>query len=207
MPLAIGRPAAAEALQEAARTEQHVAVVLQREPAVEMPDLQNLHPIGTEARLLRYFTGRDGSHNAIIQGVGRVRIEAMLSVGPHPAVAVRRIAEPTERNPEIDGRFHQLRERGLGILALIEQAPPELSATVRSIEQPGALADFVTGLLDLTPLEKQEVLETIELIPRLDRVISRLRIGTKCCACRTISASRPARPWRAASANSCCANS
>jgi ATP-dependent Lon protease len=174
MPLAIGRTAEADALQEAARTEQHVAVVLQREPFAETPALQDLHAIGTEARLLRYFTGRDGSHNAIVQGVGRVRLRAVVGSGPHPTVTVRPIAEPTERNPEVDARFHQLRERGLEVLALIEQAPPELAATVRSIDQPGALADFVTGLLDLTPFEKQEILETIELVPRLDRVISRL---------------------------------
>ena len=60
------------------------------------------------------------------------------------------------------------------MLRLIEQAPPELTATVRSIEQPGTLADFVTGLLDLTPFEKQEILETIGSLPRLDRVIARL---------------------------------
>jgi ATP-dependent Lon protease len=174
MPLAIGRPAAVAALQEAARTEQHVAVVLQREPFAEIPDLHDLHTIGTEARLLRYFTGRDGSHNAIVQGVNRVRLQALHRTGPYPTVTVLRIAEPTGRSPEIDARFHQLRERSLEVLRLIEQAPAELSATVRSIDQPGALADFVTGLLDLTPFEKEEILETIELLPRLDRVISRL---------------------------------
>ena len=45
---------------------------------------------------------------------------------------------------------------------------------MRSIDAAGALADFVTGLLDLTPLEKQEVLETIDLLPRMDLVISRV---------------------------------
>jgi ATP-dependent Lon protease len=174
MPLVIGRPAAAAALQEAARTEQHLAVVLQREPFAENPGLHELHAIGTEARLLRYFTGRDGSHNAIIQGMGRVRVQAVLTSAAQPVVTVQRIAEPADRTPEIDARFHQLRERGVEILRLIEQAPPELAGTVRSIEQPGALADFVTGLLDLTPFEKQEILETIALLPRLDRVISRL---------------------------------
>jgi ATP-dependent Lon protease len=174
MPLTVGHPAAAAALQEAARTEQPVVVVLQREPFAEAPTLHELHSIGTEARLLRYFTGRDGSHNAIVQGVGRVRIEAVLHTGPHPTVAVRRIPEPTDRNPEIDARFHQLRERSLEILRLIQQAPPELSATVQSIDQPGALADFVTGLLDLTSFEKEEILETIELPSRLDRVLARL---------------------------------
>ena len=174
VPLAINNPAAAAALQEAARTEQHLAVVLLREPPVEAPTLADLHAIGTEARLLRYVTARDGSHNAIIQGVGRVRLQSVVSDATHPVVTVSRIDEPLDRDPEIDARLHQLRERALEVLRLVEQAPPELTATVRSIEQPGALADFVTGLLDLTPFEKQEILETTELLPRLDRVISRL---------------------------------
>lgn len=174
MPMSIGRPGAAAALQEAARAEQHVAFVLQREPFAETPELNQLHEMGTEARLLRYFTGRDGSHNAIVQGVGRVRLTSVLHTGPHPVVTVVRIIEPLERDAEIDARFHQLRARGQEVLALIEQAPPELSATLQSIEQPGALADFVTGLLDLTSTEKQQILDTVELLPRLDLVISRL---------------------------------
>jgi ATP-dependent Lon protease len=174
MPLSIGSPSAAAALQEAARLEQTVAVVLQREPFSANPGLSDLHAIGTEARLLRYFTGRDGSHNAILQAMGRLRIEAVLATTETPAVKIQRIEESVEHSPEIDARFHQLRERSLEVLALIEQAPLELAATVRSEEQPGPLADFVTGLLDLTPVEKQEILETVALLPRLDLVISRL---------------------------------
>jgi ATP-dependent Lon protease len=174
MPLAIGRPVVAASLQDAARTEQHVVMVLQREPFVDAPGLDELHPIGTEARLLRYFTGRDGSHNAIVQGVGRVRIEAVVDGAPHPTVTVQRIVEPEGHGAEVDARVHQVRERSLEILALIEQAPPELSATIRSIDAAGALADFVIGLLDVSPAEKQEVLDTVDLLPRLDLAITRL---------------------------------
>jgi ATP-dependent Lon protease len=134
MPLSIGSVSAAAALQEAARLEQTVAVVLQREPFCDVPGQSDLHEIGTEARLLRYFTGRDGSHNAILQALGRLRIEAVLATPETPAVKVRRVDEPIERSPEIDARFHQLRERSLEVLALIEQAPPELAATIRSAE-------------------------------------------------------------------------
>ena len=91
MPLVIGRPAAAAALQEAARTEQHVAIVLEREPYAENPGLAALAAVGTEARLLRYFTGRDGSHNAIVLGVGRISLVAVVDGMPHPTVTVRRI--------------------------------------------------------------------------------------------------------------------
>jgi len=173
MPLVVGPPAAA-ALQEAARTERHVLVVLQREPSQGNPGLAELYPVGTEARLLRYFTGRDGAHHVILQAIGRVRIREVLPGTPHLTATVDRISEPLERTAEIDARFHQLRERGVEILGLVEQAPPELTANLRAIDQPGALADFVTGLLDLTPADKQEVLETVDLLPRLDLVITRL---------------------------------
>lgn len=150
MPLAITRPAAAAALQDAARTERHVVIILQREPFSDLPGRDDLCAIGTEARLLRYFIGRDGSHDAIMQGIGRVRIDATLDTGPYPAVTVYRIAEPEEHGAEIDARMHQVRERSLEILAMIEQAPAELAASVRAIEAAGsALADFVAGLLDL----------------------------------------------------------
>jgi ATP-dependent Lon protease len=149
-------------------------MVLQREPFVETPSLDDIHLIGTEARLLRYFTGRDGSHNAIVQGTGRVRIETIIRGAPHPVVSLHRIAEPAGHSAEIDGRMEQVRSRSLEILDLIEQAPPELAATIRSIEAAGALADFVTGLLNLTPAEKQEILDTVALLPRLDLTITRL---------------------------------
>ena len=180
MPLSITRPDAAAALQDAARTQRHVAVVLQREPPDEAPGagtpgLGHLHPpglhrIGTEARLLRYFTGHDGSHNAIVQGLGRVRLEGRPEAS---LVVVERIAEPAGGTPEVDARFHHLQERSGEVLRLIE-APAELVGTVGAITGPGALADFVTGLLDLPPADKQEVLDTVDLLPRLDRVIARL---------------------------------
>jgi ATP-dependent Lon protease len=174
IPLVITRPSAALALQEAARTDKHLAVVLQREPFVEAPGLRDLHAIATEVRLLRYFTGRDGSHNAIVQGVGRLRLDAVTSTDPYLTATTRRMAEPVDRSAEIDAREHQLRGQAIELLKLVDQAPPELAASIRAIEPAGALADFVAGLLDLSPFEKQEILETIALLPRLDRVIERL---------------------------------
>jgi ATP-dependent Lon protease len=174
LPLGVGGEGPAAVLQEAARTDQHLAVVLQREPFAEASGLGSLHAIGTEVRLLRYFTGRDGSHNAIVQGVGRIRIEAMTATTPAPTVIISPVPEPVDRTPEIDARVHQLRERALDLLRLVDQSPPEIADNMRAIDQPGVLADYVASLLDLTPFEKQEILETIALLPRLDRVIARL---------------------------------
>ena len=174
MPLAATLEATAAGLQEAARTEQHVVVVLQRDSAIDAPGLTDLQTIGTEARLLRYMTGRDGTHHAIMHGLGRVRLLALVEGSSYARVTVARITEPTGGGAEIDARFHQLRERALEALGLMDQAPPELTATLQSIDQPGLLADVVTSLLDLTLVEKQEILDTIDLRARLDRVLWRL---------------------------------
>ena len=149
-------------------------MVLQRDPKVETPSLSDLHPIGAEGRLLRYVTGRDGMHHAIIQGVGRIRLLDTVDGAEPRMVRVERIAEPAAAGADIDARFHQLRERALETLRLLEQSPPELAVAVQSIEQPGQLADMVASLMDLSPAEKQEILEMIPILPRLDRVLWRL---------------------------------
>ena len=174
IPLAATRPATVEALQTAARESRHVAVVLQRDPAVERPAFADLQQIGTEARLLRYITAPDGSHHAILQGIGRVRLLSAVEGLPYAAVRVERIPEPEADGAEIAARAHQLRERALETLRLIEQVPPDLVATVQNVEPAGLLADLVTGLLDLSAADKQEILETVDLATRLDRVLWRL---------------------------------
>ena len=173
-PLTANRAITAAALQEAARAGRHVALFLQRDPAVELPGEADLYPIGTEARLLRYVTGRDGSHNAIVQGLGRVRMLSGPAGEPFATLRVDRIPEPEAEGAEVEARALQLRERALEALSLIEGAPAELAAAVQGTETPGALADLVTGLLPLTAPEKQEILETVPLPARLDRVLWRL---------------------------------
>ena len=174
VPLTAGRPETEAALQEAARASRAIAVVLQRDPKVDAPGLSDLHPIGAEGRLLRYVTGRDGVHHGIVQGVGRIRLLDTVDGMEPRTVRVERIAEPGTSGTDIDARFHQLRERALETLRLLEQVPPELIAAVQSVEQPGQLADMVASLLDLAPAEKQEILETVPLLARLDRVLWRL---------------------------------
>ncbi len=173
-PLMANRAMTTAALQEAARAGRPVVLVLQRDASVETPGEADLCPIGTEARLLRYVTGRDGSHNAIVQGLGRVRLLSGPAGEPFATVRVERIPEPEAAGPEVEARQLQLRERALEALSLIEGVPAELAAAVQGTESPGALADLVAGLLPLAPAEKQEILETVELPARLDRVLWRL---------------------------------
>jgi ATP-dependent Lon protease len=171
VPISVGREATVAGAQEAVRGGRPIGVILQRDPEAEAPGRDDLHPVGTVAAILRYITAPDGGHHVICQGEQRFRILELLAGFPFLAARVERYQEPEAHSAEIEARALQLKERAAEILQLLPQAPAELAAATQNIASPAALADFVAGLLDLDPVEKQELLETFDLQPRLDKVL------------------------------------
>ena len=171
MPVTMGRPRSIAAAQMAVRAERPIGVVLQREAEAEEPGPVDLHRIGRVGLILRYVTGPEGSHHVICQGQQRFRILEYVGGRPFLAARVERFEEPEERRPEVDARLGVLRERALEAVELLPQAPRELADTIRGIAAPGLLADLVASTMDISPAEKQEVLETFDLARRLDRVL------------------------------------
>ena len=171
LPVTMSRPRSIAAAQAAVRAERPIGVVLQREQEAEDPNPLDLHRIGTVAAILRYVTAPDGNHHLICQGQQRFRI--LEYVGGHPFLAARveRFDEPEEHRPEVDARFMLLRERALEAVELLPQAPRELADTIRGIGSATLLADLVASTMDISPAEKQEVLETLDIHRRLDRVL------------------------------------
>jgi ATP-dependent Lon protease len=172
LPLGIGRERSVAAAQEAVREQRPLGLLLQRDAETVEPGPGDLYEIGTTARILRYLTTQDGSHNVIAQGEQRFRVIEFLSGHPFMAARVELIAEPSAPSgTEIDARLHQLRQRATEALQLVPNAPAELVASVQSIEAPGTLADLVAGVIDLKPAEKQQILEAVSLRDRLDKVL------------------------------------
>jgi ATP-dependent Lon protease len=169
-PAAVGRPRSIRAAQQAVRDEAQLGVLMQRDPQVEEPEALDLHRVGTVANVVRYVTAPDGTHHLVCQGVQRFRIIEFLGGFPYLVARVHRIEEPDVRGPEIEARFLNLQRQAIEALELLPQVPQELIAAVRSTVGAGALADLVAAYIDITPDEKQEVLETIDVAARVDRV-------------------------------------
>jgi ATP-dependent Lon protease len=179
VPVTMGRPRSIAAAQAGVRGERPIGIVLQREAGVEDPAPLDLHRVGTTANVLRYVTAPDGNHHLICGGQQRFRIVEF--VGGHPFLAARfeLVDEPEGRGTEVEARFMLLRERALEAVELLPQAPRELADTIRTVGSAAQLADLVAGTMDISPAEKQEVLETFDLAHRLDRVLAFLneRLG------------------------------
>ncbi len=171
LPLTIIRPDLQAAVQEAVRLEAPIGVLLRRDPHSEAQRAEDLHAVGTSAAILRYITTPDGVHHAVMKGLRRFRITEFLEGFGFPVARVEYISEPDEALPELEGRARALKQSAFETLQLLPEAPPEMSAGLRGIEDPFQLADVIASLLDITPQEKQSLLETPALKGRLDKLL------------------------------------
>jgi ATP-dependent Lon protease len=171
LPLSIGRPDSIAAAQEALRTERPLGILLQKDPNAEQPKPEQLYRIGTAAQILRYVTAPDGTHHVICSGTRRFRVVDFLPGYPFLVAKVEEIGTSESLTPDIAARFELVRARAREAIALLPAAPPEMAAAIEALESPSALADFVAGIIDAKPAEKQEVLETLDIKQRLDKVL------------------------------------
>lgn len=173
MPITIGRPRSIAAAQQAVREQRQIGVLMQREAEIADPSAIDLHRIGTVANIVRYVTTPDGSQHLVCQGEQRFQILEFLNGWPFFVARVQMIPESAAQTPELEARFIHLRGQATEALQLLPQAPQELIAAVGAIEAAGSLADFVAAYMDIKPEEKQEILETIDVSARVEK-ISRL---------------------------------
>ncbi|GLK73979.1 endopeptidase La [Ancylobacter dichloromethanicus] len=173
MPVAVARPASIAAAQQAVREGRPVGILMQRDPAVEEPGPTDLHRMGVIANILRYVTAPDGTHHLVCQGEQRFHVDAFVREKPFLTARVTRIEESEERTSEVEARFVHLQTQANEVMELLPQVPAELVAAVRGANSPTGLADLVAAYADISPDEKQELLETVDVAARMTK-ISRL---------------------------------
>ena len=171
LPVTIGREASVAAAQQAVKSERPIGLLLQRDPAANTPRPEELHSVGTVAQILRYVTTPDGTHHVIAQGEGRFRVIEFLEGYPFYVARVQRVREPEVSGPEIEARLMQLKSRAVEILQLLPTVPQEILGEVQNATSAPSLADLVAGFLDVKAQEKQQILETVDIEARIDKVL------------------------------------
>lgn len=169
-PVAIGRERSAAAAEEAIQTDRPIGLVMQRDETVNDPSAEDLHPIGTICKVLRYVTTPNGTHHLVCQAEQRFRIIDHIDGYPYMLTRYETIRESEATPTEIEARMMSLKQRAVEALELLPQAPPELIQAVQSIDSPTALADTIAAYMNIKPEEKQQVLELVDVDARLERV-------------------------------------
>jgi ATP-dependent Lon protease len=170
-PITVGRTSSVAAVQEAARNQLKVGFLLQRDPQANSVGPNDLHRVGTAGQVVRYAGAAGVANHLMVQGEQRFRVLEFLEGWPFLVASVAWIPEATSMSPEVEARFVQLKSQAVEAIHLLPNTPDELAEVVQAIDSPGQLADMVANLLDIKNEEKQDLLETIALEPRMDKVL------------------------------------
>jgi ATP-dependent Lon protease len=171
MPLAVAREASVRLIDEATTTGRMIGAFTQREASIEEPLQEDLYPIGVATHIHKMFKLPDGSLRLIVQGLARVRLDAIVQTHPYLRAAVTAADEllREEDHLEIDALQRNIKSNFQQVVSLSPLLSDDLQALAANITDPGKLADFIASSLTTigTPI-KQEVLETLDVRARMD---------------------------------------
>jgi len=175
LPITIGRQSSITLVQSL-EGKKVIGVLLQRDPRLDSPGPQDLHPVGTLAQVHRVARMPNKSLVAFCEGLDRLRVVEFTSQEPFLRGRIERVpdAEP-ERTAELEALRLNTVEMFRQVLAQSPVPSEDLQAMAANIAEIGRLADFInTSLPLLSVTEKQEALAELNVRQRLESLHRRL---------------------------------
>jgi ATP-dependent Lon protease len=171
VPLQVGREKSVNALNAAVAGDSLIALVTQRQAETEdVTEASELYGVGTLARIAQVVQLQDGTVRAIVQGQQRLRLLGLEQ--KEPFLVARVAMEPGEApaGVEVQALMRSVQAQIEQYVANGAPVPPEAAVAARNITEPGLLADMVAYSPDMTTEQRQQLLETIDVVERLKLV-------------------------------------
>jgi len=169
-PLFVGRDRSVLALEAALVEKSQLVVVTQRDADQEDPQPADLYSIGTEVVIGRMLRMPDGSTNILAQGHQRVKIIEFTQEQPYLRVRVRRLTEDSEKNLNAQASMRAVLDLFEKCVHLNRNLPDDAYVAAMNIDEPGWLADMIASVIDLDVEQRQQILDTIDPLTRLQRL-------------------------------------
>ncbi len=168
--LTFGRPKSLAALEISFSQERIVCFVLQKSARVNDPSPSDIYRTGTLCRIERMIKA-EGEINAQVRGISRVKINSFHENENFLIGHVEELPEDTTDTPEIKALCNHLTNEFRRAMNLGKTADFLVFMNIMSPDNPSTqLADLIASVLDLKPSQKQELLETVEIKARLEKV-------------------------------------
>ncbi len=170
--LTVEDPAARRLFEESLPTERVIGIFTRKPDGPEQPALRDLCKIGVAAQVVKLNRGDDGSLKATVSMLARIKAVRTVASKSFLRAEVE-VLEQT--GPEQDDNswravVQELRDHALQYVKTAPELPPATTGLVRSLEDPGQLADFVAASLPLSASQKQDLLEILD-VPRRVRTV------------------------------------
>ena len=176
-PLSVAREASVQLIDESVVGNNRViGVISQRRSHVDTPGFEDVYEVGC-AVIIRTLVKMPDAVRLIVQGVSRYKIVERLQEEPYLRARVEIIQEPEIPQDKVE-EIEALRR---SVAALFEQAirlspqlPDELRTLTQAVQETNVMCDLVAAHMNLDVVDKQRVLETVDIHARLKLLLELL---------------------------------
>jgi len=170
-PLFVGRLQSIRALEVAMESERLIFLVAQNDADVDEPELEDLHQVGTIAKISQLLKLPDGTVKLLVEGQSRALVRELIDAKDYVLVTYDAVDEVCAGSLELEALVRSVRTMFKSYVTLSRKVPSEVVAAVENISEAGLLADTVAAHLSLRVEEKQEILELIDIAARMEALL------------------------------------
>jgi ATP-dependent Lon protease len=175
VPLFVGREKSVRALEAVMRDDKKILLVAQKNAAQDDPAATDLYQVGTVSTVLQLLKLPDGTVKVLVEGGRRARIVGFKETEAYFEAYAEILAEDPGAEPrEAEALGRTVVAQFEQYIKLNKKIAPEVLVSINQIDDPAKLADTVAAHLNLKIAEKQDLLETVGVPARLEKVFGHM---------------------------------
>eukprot|EP01013_Petalomonas_cantuscygni_P005424 TRINITY_DN1600_c0_g3_i3.p1 TRINITY_DN1600_c0_g3~~TRINITY_DN1600_c0_g3_i3.p1 ORF type:complete len:822 (+),score=264.65 TRINITY_DN1600_c0_g3_i3:605-3070(+) len=170
VPLFVGREKSVRALEQVMADDKQILLSSQKDPSVDEPDADGIFRAGVLANVLQLLKLPDGTVKVLVEGRARVHITEFLDNEDYFEASAEYLEELPGNDDELEALTRSVSREFERYAKIKKNIPEEALAAVGEASEPAKLADLVAGHLGVEVDQKQQLLETLSITERLERV-------------------------------------
>ena len=170
--LFVGRSKSVEALNVAMSSNKKLVLVSQKDAANEDPKISDIYEFASVSNLLQLIKLPDGTMKVLVEGHKRCSINKIIDKDSYTVARVIELEDPVLKDSESANLVRLIKAKFEDYIGITKRIPPEIVSTVDSLDDLSRLIDTITGHLPIETAKKQDVLETIDLKERSEKILT-----------------------------------
>lgn len=169
----VGREKSIKALEASMITEQVIFLVTQKDAEVDLPTPDDYYRIGTIAEIKQMLKMPGEIVRVLVEGVCRAEIKEILQESPYLKCTVDELVDAVSEEGEasLEALTRTLLDAFDEYLSMEGKIPPEALAAIDTLGNPADMADAIISHMNVKTDLKQEVLESVNVVERIEKVI------------------------------------
>ncbi|HKN74899.1 MAG TPA: endopeptidase La [Candidatus Acidoferrum sp.] len=169
-PFIVGREASVRALEEALAGDKKIFLSTQHDASVDDPKPEEIYAVGTLANIVQSVKLPDGNIKVLVEGVERARALSIASEEGFFRATVRLLNARVEPSPQVEQTVQKITGLYEQFIKLSQSLNYDTMIAAARGDDPARLSDTIAANLQLPVDEKQDLLETVDPVERLNRI-------------------------------------